>query len=255
MISPALDVSIVIPAFNEAARLPATLEKLGDLLQAKAFQNAVIREVIVVDDGSTDNTIAVARRFESALPGFSVVSSERNFGKGHAVRTGLARATQPWALVADADMSTPWLELDKLVHESQKTESPIAIGSRDTIGSQVRIHQSFIRESLGKTFNVFVRMLTTLPFKDTQCGFKLVQMSALGAILDRLTIDRFAWDVELLLLAKQFGLEAVEVPVVWEHKEESRVSLFSDGLGMVGSVLKIRLRLLTQFRLKKLLAR
>lgn len=241
-----LNLSIVIPAYNEAQRLPETLQTLADQIIDGSLKPIAIREVLVVDDGSRDETAACAEKFAAKLPGLKVLKSPRNFGKGHAVRQGLLSATQPWVLVADADMSTPWPEVLSLAKACESGSVPIAIGSRDVEGSNITRHQSIVRESLGRSFNFFVRTLTRLPFKDTQCGFKLFRREPLAPVLKHLEVDRFAWDVELLMFARHRGLAIVEVPVAWAHKENSRVSIFKDGMGMLGSVLRVRFRLATK---------
>jgi glycosyltransferase involved in cell wall biosynthesis len=247
--------TIVIPAYNEAERLPNTLEALASLCPGDSLAPVEVREVIVVDDGSSDTTSEVAASYSARLPRLRVIKSPRNFGKGHAVRQGLSAASQQWVLIADADMSTPWPEAGKLARACQGNHALLAIGSRDVPGCEIRRHQSFVRENLGKTFNVFVRGLTGLPFKDTQCGFKLVNREAIGVFLDRLEVDRFAWDVEVLMFARQAGLGIVEVPVVWEHKEASRVGIFTDGFGMAGTVAKLRFKMLFAPRSVKLIAK
>lgn len=236
------ETAIVIPAFNEAKRLPATLDCLAKLCAEGALKPLLIREVLVVDDGSADNTKEVAASYRDRLPGLQVVDSGRNFGKGHAVRLGLSQAQTPWVLVADADMSTPWPEAEKLANACSSQNADIAIASRDMPESQITQHQSFIRENLGKSFNIFLRTITGLPFHDTQCGFKLINREKAGAFLRELSVDRFAWDVEFLIYARDFGLKTVEVPVVWEHKEASRVRVFRDGFEMLFSVVKVRFK-------------
>lgn len=201
-----------------------------------------MKEVLVVDDGSSDDTISVALAFLDKLPNLKVVKSERNFGKGHAVRLGLQEATSDWVLIADADMSTPWTELTKLSQRMQESAAQIAMGSRDLPESDVAIRQSFVREHLGKTFNLFIRLLTRLPFRDTQCGFKLVHRESIEAFLPKLTVDRFAWDVEFLILAQDFGLKIIEVPVCWEHRDASRVHPIFDGFDMAKTVLVLQLK-------------
>jgi glycosyltransferase involved in cell wall biosynthesis len=203
-----------------------------------------VMEVIVVDDGSTDDTSRVAWVEGEGLPELQVVQNGENLGKGFSVRKGLERASEPWVLVADADESTPWTEAVKLARRAQDVPEPsILIASRGCQGSQILTHQSFLRESLGRSFNLFVRVVTGLPFRDTQCGFKLVRKGSVAGLLPHLAIDGFAWDVELLLHAREAGVVMAEVPVVWEHKEDSRIELWRDGLGMVWNVLRVRLRL------------
>lgn len=235
--------SIVIPAFNEALRLPATLEGLIDQIKNQRMLPLEVAQVIVVDDGSTDSTISEAEKFASRLPHFSVIRSEQNYGKGHAIHVGIEHATCEWILVADADMSTPWTEGPKLFRAALDSNAAVAIASRDLAQSQIRVKQSWVRESMGKTFNTIVRTLTGLSFKDTQCGFKLFLQKPVREFLPKLVVDRFAWDVEFLLYAQAASLAIVEVPVTWEHREQSRVHPLFDGLNMLFTVIILRLKI------------
>lgn len=235
------ETTVVIPAYNESTRLPATLTRLAELCR-EGFSAIDVREVIVVNDGSADDTQKVAESFAAQLPGLLVLDSGRNFGKGHAVRTGMARATQPWILIADADMSTPWTEADKLAESCASADADVAIASRDLPASQISRHQSFVREHLGKSFNIFLRGVTGLPFRDTQCGFKLIKREKVKSFLGLLAVDRFAWDVEFLIFARDFSLKTVEIPVAWKHMEHSRVRIVRDGFEMLCSVIKVRVR-------------
>lgn len=241
-------LSIVIPAFNEERRLPETLKDLGLRLKTEEFRPFVLHEVLIVDDGSRDRTIEVAESFRDALPMLRVLPTPVNRGKGHAVRTGLKAATGDWALIADADMSTPWRELLVLGEALDRSKAEIAIASRDLPESNVTRHQSWIRENMGKTFNLIVRGITRLPYRDTQCGFKLVHLVAARPLLNELQVDRFAWDVEFLMAAVHHGLPIVEVPVEWSHKEESRVHPVRDAMDMALTVTGLRLRYIWRSR-------
>lgn len=237
--------TLIIPAYLEADRLPHTLGDLKACLESGELQALSIQQVIVVDDGSPDATATVAREHGTGLPGFEVLRLSANQGKGGAVRAGAARATGEWTLMADADLSTPWVEGLKLAKQALATQAAVAIGSRDVQGSVLKIRQSRLRETLGRTFNAFVRLISRLPFKDTQCGFKLWRTRPIQKLLPALRTDRFAWDVEWLMFARAAELKTIEVPVVWQHQEGSRVSLWKDGLEMAWTVLKLRFRLLS----------
>lgn len=239
-----LNTSIVIPAYNEEFRLPRTLNVLRECIRANSLAPIVIKEVIVVDDGSTDKTINIALGIgASSLPEFRVIESTANFGKGHAIRVGILAAHAECVLVADADMSTPWTEVVKLAAQLHAQKAHVAIASRDLAQSDIRIKQSWMREHMGKTFNLIVRFFTGLPFHDTQCGFKFFTRAPVIEFARQLTVNRFAWDVEFLMFAINSGLKVVEVPVTWEHQEESRVHPIRDGLNMLFTVIGLRFRL------------
>lgn len=238
-------LSIVIPAFNEQSRLPKTLESLksqaGDFARDRGLQ---IIEIWVVDDGSTDGTGDCVQKMAAGWPELRILTLKVNQGKGAAVREGFLQAHGKWILLADADMSTPWSEIEKLFSKAQIENADLVIGSRALPQSEIRIRQSWLREHLGKTFNFILRLLTGVHFRDTQCGFKLVRNTAQSQKIFRdLVIRRFAFDVELVLKMLAENLRVCEVAVVWEHKEESRVHPIKDGFEMLFSVLGLRLRL------------
>ena len=231
-------LSIVIPAYNEAARLGSTLDAVADYMR----QNYPQGEVIVVDDGSSDETADLARAaLARARPlRTSVISYKSNLGKGRAVRLGLLAARGDVVLFSDADLSTPISEAPKLIEPILKNECDVAFGSRALDRSLIGVHQSWRREQGGRIFNLFVRLATGMPFWDTQCGFKAFKMSACRPLVEAATVDRFGFDVELLYLAHRAGLRLREVPVRWDHNEGSKISLFSDSFKMLGEVGLIR---------------
>ena len=231
-------LSIVIPAYNEAARLGSTLDAVADYMR----QNYPQGEVIVVDDGSSDETADLARAaLARARPlRTSVISYRSNLGKGRAVRLGLLAARGDVVLFSDADLSTPISEAPKLIEPILKNECDVAFGSRALDRSLIGVHQSWRREHGGRIFNLFVRFATGMPFWDTQCGFKAFKMSACRPLVEAATVDRFGFDVELLYLAHRAGLRLREVPVRWDHNEGSKISLFSDSFKMLGEVGLIR---------------
>ncbi|HKE56816.1 MAG TPA: dolichyl-phosphate beta-glucosyltransferase [Pyrinomonadaceae bacterium] len=231
-------LSIVIPAYNEASRLQRTLYTVVDYLH----QNTVDAEIIVVDDGSADDTAALARTaLEHAAPlRTSVISYKSNLGKGRAVRLGLLAARAEVALFSDADLSTPITETPKLVDPILHGDFDVTFGSRALDRELIGVHQSWRREQGGRIFNTLVRLSTGLPFWDTQCGFKAFRMSVCRPLVEAATVDRFGFDVELLYLAHRAGLRLKEIPVRWDHNEGSKVSVMSDSFKMVGEVGLIR---------------
>ena len=231
-------LSVVIPAYNEAARLGKTLRAVVDYLR----QNFPGGELIVVDDGSTDETAELARKVlqDSGDLRTSVISYKSNLGKGRAVRLGLLAARGEVALFSDADLSTPITEAPKLVDPIVNGQFDITFGSRAIDRQLIGVHQSWRREQGGRVFNLVVRLATGMPFWDTQCGFKAFRMSVCRPLIEAATVDRFGFDVELLYLAFRAGLNLKEIPVRWDHNEGSKVALFSDSFKMVNEVNLIR---------------
>lgn len=233
-----LSLSIVVPAYNEGARLGKSLRAIVDYL----IEYGPETELIVVDDGSTDGTADAAREELSAAKTVrtSVISYQSNLGKGRAVRLGLLASRGDIALFTDADLSTPITETPKLLDPIARGECDLAFGSRALDRSLIGIHQPWRREQGGRVFNLAVRLATGLPFWDTQCGFKAFRMSACRPIIEGATIDRFGFDVELLYVAYRAGLRLMEVPVRWDHAEGSKVNVASDSIKMLSEVGRIR---------------
>lgn len=231
-------LSIVIPAYNEAVRLGNTLVAVVDYLRT-SWPDA---EVIVVDDGSADDTAAIARSIfkNSGSLRTSVISYKSNLGKGRAVRLGLLAARGDVALFSDADLSTPITEAPKLVEPIMSGQYDVTFGSRALDRKLIGVHQPWRREQGGRVFNLAVRLATGLPFWDTQCGFKAFRMSVCRPLVEAATVDRFGFDVELLYLAFRAGLRLKEVPVRWDHNEGSKISLMSDSFRMLSEVGLIR---------------
>ncbi|MBS1959112.1 MAG: glycosyltransferase family 2 protein [Bdellovibrionales bacterium] len=238
-------LSIILPAYNEAKRLPRTFSLIKKAIKQGVFDQCDLQEILVVDDGSKDNTIQAAEAAKTELPQIRVVPIVPNAGKGNAIHTGLRESRSDWCLIADADSATPWDQFMKLWWAIQKSKEPtqIAIGSRDLPESEIRTSQSWLREHMGKTFNLFVRIITGLPFKDTQCGFKLIHRGSIQPFISLLIVKRFAWDVEFLMFARVYNLNTVEVAVAWEHQDDSRVSKLKDSAEMLLRVLQMRIRL------------
>jgi len=215
-------LSIVVPAYNEAARLPLTLpqlvgfcERIGDT------------EVLIVDDGSRDTTAELVAEFAKRHPFLRLLRNPGNRGKGYSVRHGMQEATGDWMLSTDADLSSPLEEVSKLQTAVEKAGAAVAIGSRALDRSLVGVHQAALREWGGRLFNVVMRGATGLPFKDTQCGFKLFRRDAARAIFPRQLLDGFGFDVEDLVIARVQGFKVVEVPVVWNNVEGTKVGALS----------------------------
>ncbi|HEV2765034.1 MAG TPA: dolichyl-phosphate beta-glucosyltransferase [Pyrinomonadaceae bacterium] len=216
-------LSLVIPAYNESARLGRTLASVFAYLDEQPYR----AELLVVDDGSTDDTAGVAERgfAEAGRTQARVIRVEPNRGKGHAVRAGLLAARAPIALFTDADLSTPITETPKLVAPIRAGQYDIVFGSRALDRNLIGVHQPWRREQSGKVFNLAVRLATGLPFADTQCGFKAFRMDVCRAVVEGARIDRFGFDVELLYVAHLAGLRLRERAVRWNDVAGSKVTL------------------------------
>src|SRR5450759_3134862 len=188
-------LSIIIPAYNEAKRLPASLVKVRQYLSASPWEFA---EVVVVDDGSTDHPVQAARD-----AGVRVLQNPGNRGKGYSVKHGMLEAKGEWALFTDADLSSPIGEVEKLWSAVERERAQVAVGSRAVDRSLVGVHQPLLREAVGRVFNTAMRLVTGLDFKDTQCGFKLFQTSAGREVFYREQLEEFGFDVAVLLIDKQ----------------------------------------------------
>jgi dolichyl-phosphate beta-glucosyltransferase len=228
------EFSIIIPAYNEERRLPETLERIAAYVRMSGRET----EILVVDDGSTDRTAAIAESFRSKLPALRVIANGVNRGKGYSVRHGMLEASGRLVLFTDADLSAPIEEADKLFAALETHD--VAIGSRALDRSLISVHQSRFREFAGIIFNTVVRICLRLPFVDTQCGFKAFRREPCRIIFEQQRIERFGFDPELLYLARRHGLRAVEIPVRWGHSPATKVSMLRDSLQMFLDVLIIR---------------
>ena len=229
-------LSIVIPAYNEADRLPQTLDRILEWLHEQRFK---FQEVIVVDDGSRDATSGVVDEYSKPPSPIRLLRNPGNRGKGYAVRHGMLDAEGDWILYTDADLSSPIEELQKLFSAAAGQNAVIAIGSRAVDRSLVAVHQSVFREYSGRFFNLVMRAVTGLPFRDTQCGFKLYRADAAKVIFSRQEQDGFSFDVEDLVIAQKLGLRAVEVPVRWSNVEGTKVTM-AQGVRSFADLLQIR---------------
>ena len=228
------ELSIIVPAYNEESRLPATLERISSYINSGGRE----AEVLVVDDGSTDRTAAVAESFRSKVPSLRIVSNGVNRGKGYSVRHGIQEARGRIALFTDADLSAPIEEADKLLSALDKND--VAIGSRALDRRLITVRQSPFREYAGIIFNKIVQVILRLPFVDTQCGFKAFRREKCKIIFEQQTIERFGFDPELLYLARHHGLHAAEIPVRWAHSPATKVSMMRDSIQMFLDVFVIR---------------
>ena len=231
-----MTLSIVIPAYNEERRLPATLDVVFNWLDASPYGDA---EVLVVDDGSTDATAAVVESRAAAEPRLRLVQNPGNRGKGFAIRHGMLQAKGDWILFSDADLSAPIDELPKLLAAAQEQGAAIAIGSRALDRSLIGVHQSQWREMSGILFNRIMRVITGLPFSDTQCGFKLFRRDAARRVFPLQRLDGFSFDVEDLFVAHTLGIPTIEVPVRWNNVEGTKVGLMQ-GVASFLDLLRIR---------------
>ncbi|RZK21699.1 MAG: glycosyltransferase family 2 protein [Hymenobacter sp.] len=221
---PAPVLSLLIPAYNEATRLRTTLGQVLAYLHAQPYPS----EVIVMDDGSTDDTVAVAQAYFAAHSGrvaTRVLGYTPNRGKGYAVRQGLLAARGAVAIFSDADLSTPIEEIPALLTPILAGECDLVFGSRALNHDLIGQHQPLLRELSGRFFNRMVRLATGLPYADTQCGFKAFRLDVCRPIIEGAQLDRFGFDVELLLLAHQAGLRLREQPVRWNDAAGSKVGL------------------------------
>jgi glycosyltransferase involved in cell wall biosynthesis len=228
------ELSIIIPCYNEEQRLPASLEKIASYIKER-HPNA---EVIVVDDGSTDRTAAVAESWRDKLRRLRVLSNGINRGKGFSVRHGSLEAQGEIILFTDADLSSPIEEGEKLLDALQTHD--VAIGSRAVDRSLIEVHESQFREFAGIVFNQIVRTILRLPLVDTQCGFKAFRRQRCQILFEQQTIERFGFDPELLYLARHHGLSIKEVPVRWAHSPATKVNLLRDSVQMFLEVFLIR---------------
>lgn len=232
------ELSIVIPAYNESSRLAEPLREVINFVTSSKL-NA---EIVVVDDGSSDDTARVAENVCAEFNNIAsrVIRYEQNRGKGFAVKTGLLAANADLALFSDADLSTPIEEIHKLVEPIKSGEFDVTFGSRALDRSLIGTHQPWRREQGGKVMNLIIRTMSGLPFSDTQCGFKAFDMTKFRPLLDVMTIDRFGFDVEFLFVANYHNLRLAEIPVRWNDVEGSKVSPFRDTRRMFSELSQIR---------------
>jgi len=231
-----MEMSVVIPAYNEEKRIEPTLKKAINFLD----HNFDKYEIIVVDDCSTDNTNKIASRYKKN--NVKILRNEKNKGKGHSVKRGLLNAKYSLVLFSDSDLATPIEELGKFMNYIK--EYDIIIASRNLKGSNIKVKQPVYRQLMGKTFPLLVNLIALRGFKDTQCGFKLFKTDVAKRVVSLQTFERFSFDVEILFIAKKLGYKIKEAPVVWIDKEGSKVNPIKDGIKMLIDLFKIRYNIL-----------
>jgi dolichyl-phosphate beta-glucosyltransferase len=227
-------LSIIIPAYNEGNRLPTTLPEVAEFVQAQPY----MAEIVVVNNNSRDNTRAIADEIAAKFP-FIRVLNEPIQGKGAAVRAGMRAGAGEYLFIADADLSMPIEEVNKFLPPCIENYD-VAIGSREAPGA-VRYHEPEYRHLMGRVFNFIVKVLAVPGFQDTQCGFKSFHRTAALDLFTHQTIDGWAFDVELLFIARRRGYTIVEVPIDWYYRANSRISPLRDAVNMLREVLRIRL--------------
>ena len=232
--------SIVIPAYNESARIPATLRSVVECVRANQWP----AEIIVVNDGSSDSTAQVVRDFSLQAPEVRLLENPGNRGKGYSVRAGILRAQGEIVMFTDADLSAPMEEAERLF-AAIANGADIAIGSRWVESSRQTARQPLYRQLFGRCFNLVCRMVMNLPFADTQCGFKAFTRTAAQTVFQLQTIERWGFDPEILFIAIKRGFRIVEVPVSWAHDERSRISYLRDGIQMLKELAIVRWNALT----------
>ncbi len=233
-------LSIVIPCYNEQNRIKSTVNKITTFFSKKEFKY----ELILVDDGSTDTTVSILKKFIKKYSSqnnlkISILLNEKNKGKGHSVKKGFLAAKGKYVLFTDADLSTPIEEFENLL-KYIKDGFNVAIASRSMPDSNIVVSQPLARVFIGKSFGLLVRWIVGLNYIDTQCGFKCFDRTAVDTIFHHLKITGFSFDVEILYLAKIFGLKVKEVPVRWENSFDSKVRIFIDPASMFFNLFRIK---------------
>lgn len=230
-----MNLSIVIPAYNEEDRIGKSLTKTNNYLKKRGFDF----EIIVVDDGSNDKTLNLLKKYSQNISNLIILKNENNQGKGYSIKKGILESKGDVILFTDADLSTPIEEIDKLIYWLNNGYQ-IAIGSRALPESQIKIHQAWYRELMGISFNKIIQLVLGLDYCDTQCGFKCFERAAALEVFKDLRSRRFSFDVEVLYIAKLLGIRVKEVPICWYNSAVSKVRLINDPMRMFLDVLQIR---------------
>jgi glycosyltransferase involved in cell wall biosynthesis len=232
----AIQYSIVLPAFNEGVRIGPSLRKALAFVREQGWS----AEIIVVDDGSRDDTAEVVRGFMANAPEVRLLQNPGNHGKGYSVRNGMLNSRGEILLFSDADFSSPVQEALKLI-AAIREGADVALGSRWLQAETQTVRQSLLRQFVGRAYNILLRVALGLPFKDTQCGFKAFTRQAAEIIFTRQQIEGWGFDPELLFIARKFKLKIAEVPVEWANDDRSKVNPIRDGIKMFVELLKIRM--------------
>ncbi len=227
-----MDISIIIPAYNEEKRIKKTLKTIIAYLEKEKYTY----EIIVVNDGSTDKTKEVVASFQNKK--IKILNNYCNEGKGYSVKQGFISATKQWILFTDADLSTPIEELETCFRYAENAD--VIIGSRNLPMSQITVKQPLLRSRLGKLFPFFVRLLLLPEIQDSQCGFKLFRQNVAKKIAEKQLLYGFCFDAEQLFLAKKSGFIIQEVPITWSNDERSKINIVSDSLKMFIDLFRIR---------------
>ena len=232
--------SIVIPAYNETARIERALSSVSGCIRTSGWD----AEVLVVDDGSTDNTAALVESWAREHPEVRLIRNDRNRGKGYSVRNGMLRAAGEILMFTDADLSSPIEEAERLF-DAIAEGADVAIGSRWLLGRRIVHKQPLYRRVFGRCFNALTRTIMRLPFADTQCGFKAFRREAAQLVFGLQRIERWGFDPEILFIGIMRGLRITEVSVTWGHDERSRISYLRDGMQMLLELVFVRWNALT----------
>jgi len=227
--------SIIVPAYNEGARLGGTLEEILEHIERQGWS----AEVVVVDDGSSDDTVGIAEKFAAGHPALRIIRNPGNRGKGYSVRNGMLQAKGKILLFTDADLSSPIAEATKLF-AAIDAGADVAIGSRWMDPSLQFQRQSVKRQVLSRLYHAFLKILLFIPYRDTQCGFKAFTRAAAGKIFPLQRITRWGFDPEILYLAHRQGFKVAEIPVRWGHDDGSRLRVWRDGFRMGWDALRVR---------------
>lgn len=227
--------SIIIPAYNETARIGRALASVTECVRARKWD----AEVLVVDDGSTDDTATIIAEWSQTHPEVRLIRNPQNRGKGYSVRNGMLRSAGEIVMFTDADLSSP-IEEAELLFAAIDKGADVAIGSRWLIGKRIVHKQPLYRRIFGRCFNALTRSIMRLPFADTQCGFKAFRREAAHIVFGLQRIERWGFDPEILFIARKRGLRITEVPVTWGHDERSRISYLRDGLQMLLELVFVR---------------